>query len=72
MLIVFDMLEKTGGSVKKGRGRKARALASSYYHSQAPRRYPLGVERVTESGPLLSKSPYFLCRSAFARDALQA
>ena len=33
---------------------------------------PWGVGRVTESGFLLSESPYFLCRTAWARHALQA
>ena len=37
------MLEKAGGdSVKEGRGRRPRGLATSCYHRGGPRQYPLG------------------------------
>ena len=61
---VFAVLEKAGrggggGSVKEGRGRKPRALASSCYHGGGfPGIIPWEVGRVTESGLLLSESAY--------------
>ena len=54
------MLEKAGGSIKEGRGRKPRGLATSCYHRGAPGIVPWGLGRVTESGLLLSESAYFL------------
>ena len=70
------MLEKAGagggGSVKEGRGRKPRGLATSCYHGGAPGIIPWGVGRVSESGLLLSESAYFLCRSALVRNAQQS
>ena len=61
-----------GSSVKEGMDRKPRGLATSCYHRGAPGIIPWRVGRVTESGPLLSESAYFLCRSALARHTLQA
>ena len=69
----FAVLEKAGGgSVKEGRGKKPRGLATSCYHRGAPGIIPWEVGRVTESGLLLSESAYFLCRSALVRNALQS
>ena len=64
-----------GASVKLGRGRKNRGLATGCYHwggGVGVGIIPFGVGRVTESDFLFSESAYFLCRTAWARHALQA
>ena len=65
------VLQKSGGgSVKEGRGRKLSCLATSWYQGKGPAIIPWGVGRVTERGILLSKTAYFVCRTAFVSHAL--
>ena len=59
-----------GGSVKEGSGRKLSCLATSWYQGKGPAIIPWGVGRVTERDILLSKTAYFVCRTAFVSHAL--
>ena len=69
----FAVLEKAGGGAPSRRvGAESPEAWLPAATIGGPRHYPLGVGRVTASGPLLSESAYFLCRSALARHALQA
>ena len=68
----FAVLEKAGGLPSRRVGAESPGAWLPAATIGGPRHYPLEVGRVTASGPLLSESAYFLCRSALARHALQA
>ena len=70
----FAVHRKAGGLSSRRVGAESPCQGPGYQlpPSGAPGIILWGVGRVTESGFLLSESACFLCRSALAREALQA